>query len=62
MLAYVIFFTNICCNFGRRLGFANSPEFTFALSCKQQSLAAKTQIMQAFLNFLRLNLAYLDNL
>ncbi len=47
---------------GHRHAKPSHLEITFALSCKQQSLGVKIQIMQAFLIFLHLNLAYLNNL
>ena len=52
------------CTFGTPLFILNkeSSEGTVALSCNYQSLSAKIQIMQAFLFFLHLNLAYLNNL
>ena len=53
-LAYVLY-----SNFGLRLGKANSPEFTFALTCKQQFFAAKNPIYASIIDFYRQKFVYL---
>ena len=53
-LAYGV--TNICCIFGRRLAYGNSPEITFAISGVYPNNLPKNEVNSIFLpNYLAMS-------
>ena len=57
---FICIYEKKCSNFDHLPHRWGPFEFTFALTCKQQSFARKQQIIQAYLIFWGQNLAYLN--